>query len=196
MTTESRADFARRMTQHIGRPVARSTVTRWAEKGRIVMIGELVDVEASLALLAATQGSRFDVSDRHTVEHAEKIEGMAVVAPANGIPEAAQEANLQEVRLSRAVSESRIKAAEAEMREMERDEMAKRLIRAEDVNFALDDFGATLRGLMDNLADRLAPILFPLQSLEETHAALSDTAENILSEMSAALRRRAAQGAV
>ncbi len=56
---ESKADFARRLG------VARSTVTRDAAAGRLVLVGDQVDVHASLARRRATRGGRADVADRH-----------------------------------------------------------------------------------------------------------------------------------
>lgn len=68
---ETRAQFARRMGQRMGREIARSTVTRWAEQGRIVGAkGGKIDVAASLARLdqTATGQLRPDVSARHARE--------------------------------------------------------------------------------------------------------------------------------
>ena len=192
---ESQADFARRMASKVGREVARSTVKRWADAGRIVMSGNMVDVEASIRQLDATQGGRGDVSDRHTQEHAQKsttAQNGANSGQNNGMPDP-KNLTIDKARNVRAVADARIRHAEAEIREMERDLQAGRLIRVEDVNFALDDYGATLRGLMETFADRLAPVVFPLQSLEETYATLSEAAETVLSEMAAALEARAHQ---
>lgn len=190
MTLESQADFARRMKDHMGREVARSTVKRWAEAGRIVMDGEQVNVEASLAQLGGTQGGRQDVADRHAHEAAEKATaGHVSPPPANP----AADLSLEKARRVRAVAEARIKAAEAEIREMERDEAAGRLIQKEVVDFVLDDYSASLRSLLETFADRLAPVIYPLQTLEDTHAALSDAAENILVEMAETMKRRERQ---
>lgn len=62
MTLENKAAFARRLNWN------RSTVTRAAQAGRLVMSGNLVDVEASLARLKATEGGRADVAARHAAE--------------------------------------------------------------------------------------------------------------------------------
>ena len=74
---------------------------------------------------------------------------------------------------------------------MTRETQAGNLIAREDVEFALDDLGATLRSLMENLADRLAPVVHPLQTIEETHAALSEAAQDVLQTMHEQLARRA-----
>lgn len=62
MPLENKAAFARRLNWN------RSTVTRAAQAGRLVMVGKMVDVEASLARLKATEGGRTDVAARHATE--------------------------------------------------------------------------------------------------------------------------------
>lgn len=188
MTTESQADFARRMEWHMGRAVNRSTVKRWADAGRLVMVDGKVDVEASLALLGGTQAGRQDVTDRHAQEAAEKA---TAGRTAPDVPQPA-DLSMEKARRVRAVAEARIKAAEAEIREMERDRTAGKLIDKEVVDFVLNDFGATLRSAMENFAGRIAPIVYPLTTLEETHAALDEAAEAVLEAIADAMRRRAA----
>lgn len=189
MTTETQADFARRMESHMGRAVNRSTVKRWADAGRIVMAGDKVDVEASLAQLGGTQGGRQDVSDRHTQEAGEKA---TAGRTAPDVPQPAADLSMEKARRVRAVAEARIKHAEAEIREMERDRLGGKLIDKEVVDFVLNDFGATLRSTMENFAGRIAPVVYPLTTLEETHAALDEAAEAVLEAMSDAMHRRAA----
>lgn len=190
MTTESQADFARRMEVHMGRAVNRSTVKRWADSGRIVMEGDRVNVEASLAQLDGTQGGRQDVADRHSYESTEKATA-ARNDPA--APPQAADLSMEKARRVRAVAEARIKAAEAEMREAERDALIGRLLDKDVVDFVLDDYSATLRSLLETFADRLAPVIYPLQSMEETHAALDEASENILVEMAETMKRRERQ---
>lgn len=193
MTTETRADFARRMSQHMGRAVNRSTVTRWAESGRIVLDGDRVNVEASLELLKGTQGGRSDVSDRHAIEAAEKATAPIVGGNGGQSAPAAADLSMEKARRVRAVAEARIKAAEAEIRESERDEVVGKLIQKEVVDFVLNDYSATLRSLLETFADRIAPVIYPLQTLEETHAALDEAAESILVEMAETMKRRERQ---
>lgn len=179
MTTETRADFARRMNWH------RSSVTRAIDAGRIVLDGELVNVEASLEKLKLS-GS----SEPHHLAHAAHLEEQrqAQAAPPEQ-PEA--RATIDELNL-------RIKAADADKREheadiarMDREQRAGNLIAREVVDFVLNDYAASLRSLMETRADRLAPVIYPLQSMEEVHAALSEADENILHEMTAAMKRKA-----
>lgn len=71
MALETKAAFARRLDWN------RSTVTRAAQAGRLVLVGNLVDVEPSLARLKATEGGRTDVAARHAAER-----GQGGAAPA------------------------------------------------------------------------------------------------------------------
>lgn len=65
------------------------------------------------------------------------------------------------------------------------------LLPREAVNFVLDDLGATLRGLMDSLPDRTAPLVFGCRTVDEIHAELTAACDHVLFELSAALERRA-----
>lgn len=193
MTTETRADFARRLGWN------RSSVTRAVQDGRVVLLEGLVDVDASLAKIDALASPyahhRAHVQQLEEARHAKTPTASAVAAamqayapiedqPAEGI----EALNL---RLKRAEANKR--EHEADMARMERETMAGNLIAREDVEFAMDDFGATLRSLMENLADRLAPVVHPLQSIEETHAALAEAAQDVLRTMHDQLQQKAQQ---
>lgn len=71
---ETRAAFARRLGVH------KSTITRAEQAGRIVMAGDLVDVERSVERWYATKGGREDVAARH----AENRGGDWVTPPREG----------------------------------------------------------------------------------------------------------------
>lgn len=192
MTTETRADFARRMGWN------RSSVTRAVQDGRVVLLDGLVDVDASLAKINALASPY-----AHHRAHAQQLEearqaktptatavaaAMKAYAP---LEDAAPVEGLEALNLRLKRAEADKREHEAEMARMERETMAGNLIAREDVEFALDDFGATLRSLMENLADRLAPVVHPLQSMEETHAALAEAASDVLQTMNEQLQRRA-----
>lgn len=196
MTHETRADFARRMGWN------KSSVTRAAQDGRVVIENGLVNVEASLEKINAL-ASPYAHHRAHAQQLAEsrqqKITPAAVQAALRAMappPEKTAEPlpageSIEELnrRLKKADADKR--EHEAEMARMERETMAGNLIAREDVEFALDDFGATLRSLMDNLADRLAPVVHPLQTIEETHAAINEAAQDVLQTMHEQLARRA-----
>ena len=196
MTHETRADFARRMGWN------KSSVTRAAQDGRVVIENGLVNVDASLEKINAL-ASPYAHHRAHAQQLAEsrqqKITPAAVHAALRAMappPEKTAEPlpageSIEELnrRLKKADADKR--EHEAEMARMERETMAGNLIAREDVEFALDDFGATLRSLMDNLADRLAPVVHPLQTIEETHAAINEAAQDVLQTMHEQLARRA-----
>ncbi len=193
MTTETRADFARRMGWN------RSSVTRAVQDGRVVLLDGLVDVDASLnkieALASPSAHHRAHAQQLEEARHAKTPTASAVAATLRayaplGEPVAAGE-TIEELnrRLKKAEADKR--EHEADMARMERETMAGNLIARESVEFALDDFGATLRSLMENFADRLAPVVHPLQSIEETHAALAEAATDVLRTMNESLHKRA-----
>lgn len=186
MTTERRADFARRMGWN------RSSVTRAVKDGRVVLSGGLVDVEASLekidALASPYAHHRAHAQQLDEQRHAKLPTPAAVAAamrayaPPDPETVAAGE-SIEALNRRLKCAEADKREHEAEMARMERETMAGNLIAREDVEFALDDFGATLRSLMENWADRLAPVVHPLQSVEETHSALADAAQDVLQTM-------------
>ena len=187
MTTESRADFARRMGWN------RSSVTRAVQDGRVVLVGGRVDVDASIEKInaMASPSAHHRAHAQQLVEdrHAKTQAAMRAYAPPGEKTVVAESIEELNRRLKSAEADKR--EHEADMARMERETMAGNLIAREDVEFALDDFGATLRSLMENLADRLAPVVHPLQTIEETHAALSEAAQDVLQTMHEQLARRA-----
>lgn len=174
MSTESLADFARR------RGVNKSTVTRWAKAGRLVLDGNAVQVEKSLDLLAATAGYRADVARRHQLEREER-DSAASAGP--GLREQLRLAALEKAR-----NEGRIKAAQADKLEMERDELAGNLVRRADVDYVLDDYGALLRRLLAGRAERQGA---ELGLSADQITALAEADDNLLAELAAALKARA-----
>ncbi len=176
MSTETRADFARRLG------VNRSTVTRWAEIGRIVMDGDAVDVEASLQRIKDTGGARPDVAERHAAGRAVSAQkvGAGDTAPPASMPPAPGADPSDKVgnsyQAARAVKEKY--AALAAKLEYERS--VGNLIPKDDVDQALKAFAAATRARLDVLADQLAPILAPVADLGEAHALLAEHARLVL----------------
>src|SRR5574337_927461 len=138
VTLESRAAFARRLG------VARSTVTRAAQDGRLVLVGEEIDVEASLARWHATAGARSDVAARHAAQRGAPLPG---AIPHHGKPaEAPQEA-----------------ASGLELPETPSDTGRARFAAVKREALAL---GATLRSAIERLIDQTAPRLAVLPAAE------------------------------
>lgn len=92
---------------------------------------------------------------------------------------------------SYAEARGRKEAALARMAELRLAQAEGNLIERDAVNFALDDLGAVLRGLMEAFPDRVAPLVFQRQSIDEVHAILTEVGEDVLRELSASLERRA-----
>lgn len=187
MTLESKTKFADRLGIH------KSHLSRGKPLEWLVMVGNLVNVEESLE-----RRNVFASSDPHHIAHALRLdEERAAKAnaitpgyvPPAGDAEAAE--SLVAIQYRRAKADTNKREHEADMARMERETMAGNLIAREDVEFALDDLGATLRSLMENLPDRLAPVVHPLQSIEETHAALSEAAQDVLQTVHDQLQRKA-----
>ncbi len=90
-----------------------------------------------------------------------------------------------------AAARGRKESALARMAELRLAQAEGNLLEREAVEYALDDLGATLRGLLENLPDRLAPLVFQRQTLEEVHSILAEAGHDVLTELSAAMERRA-----
>jgi hypothetical protein len=173
--TLTRAAFAR----HLGR--SKSYITKLGSEGRLVLTddGKRVKVAESIALIEATAGQRDDVAARHAEER-------------TTTPEQHVDPSMEQAKRLKAVSEARRMAASADKEEMERDKLAGSLIAREDVDFVLNDFGATLTTHLENLADQLAPVIYPLTNLEETHAAIAEAVLHLQQSLAETMRRRVA----
>lgn len=90
-----------------------------------------------------------------------------------------------------AEARGRKEAALARMAELRLAQAEGDLVERAAVDFVLDDAGAVLRALMEGLPDRVAPLVYQRQTLDEVHAILSEATDNVLRELSAALERRA-----
>ena len=159
MSTETMAAFARRLG------VTRSTVTRWAKAGRLVMTEEgRVEVEASLRRLEQTGGARPDVAERHA-----KKRGQPLPKAAEAPIRPADDTSLQALPATEAGPAvgggedalARYKVQALKFRNsltkleiaLERGEW---LIR-EDHHRQMGELGKRLRQGLENLADSLAP---------------------------------------
>lgn len=160
MSLSTRADFARLMG------VNRSTVTRWAEKGQIVLSGDKIDVEASQQRLRDTGGARPDVAARHAAER-----GALPTAPASSAPSPAPDERVGNTyQAARAVKE-KYAAMQAKL---DYEKAVGNLIPKDDVDQALKAFAASTRARLDTLPDQLAPLLAPVSDMGEIHALLAE----------------------
>jgi len=197
MTTATQADFARLMG------VNRSTVTRtWKQAGRLVMVGDLVDVEASQARILATADlARSDVSTRHAETRGAAIgQGIAPIKvgvddtpptatekPATPPIDRPHDAIRNSYQAARAVKEKY--AALSAKAEYER--VIGLLLPRQDVDQALDDLVATVRSGLENLPHRAAGQLVG-KEYDAILALLKQEVVDMMSEMHKAARQQLA----
>jgi len=176
MTTENQAAFARR----IGK--ARSYITALKNAGRIVMAGDLVDVEASLRMIEQTGGSRPDVAERHAAEKA---------APAPQQPAAAQDNDKigNSYQAARAVKE-KYGALKAKA---EYETMIGNLIPREDADAAMRFIGAAVRAALEVFPDQTAPLVAHSTDLAEIQDQLTQSCRDALHTVGDAIKRQTAQ---
>ena len=114
----------------------KSHVTRLKQHGRLVLTADgLVDIEASKARIAATEGGRDDVKARHA-----QTKGKETTKPDE----------------SRVSAQTRKEMAQADIAEMERDQLRGKLIERELVEQALADVVSFARQGVENLPHRVA----------------------------------------
>jgi hypothetical protein len=100
-------------------------------------------------------------------------------APENTSPvEGIESLNL---RLKKAEADKR--EHEAEIARLDRELKEKKQIMADAVRFSLNDHTAVIRTLHENAPDRLTPLIDPLQTYEEKHAAISEFMEQVQLEI-------------
>jgi hypothetical protein len=190
MTTATQAEFARLMG------VNRSTVTRtWKQAGRLVMDGDLVDVEASRARIKATADpTRVDVAERHAEYRGQEVgagDTAPAVDPTPRSPSAAPsapDAVGNSYQAARAVKE-KYAALKAKA---DYEQQIAHLIPREDVDAAMRHLGAAVRSAMDVFPDQTAPLVAPVTSMDEVHSLLSEACRSVLEGIDHALARQQA----
>lgn len=194
-TTATQAEFARLMG------VNRSTVTRtWKQAGRLVMVGDLVDVEASRARILATADlARSDVAERHAAERGAVVgQGVETVKVGAGDTATARSEALppttpaidhigNSYQAARAVKEKY--AALSAKAEYER--LIADLLPRQDVDQALDDLVATIRSGLENLPHRAAGQLVG-KDYDAIIALLKQEVVDMMSEMHKSARQQLA----
>lgn len=190
----SRAEFAR-----LQGDVSRSTVKRWADAGRLVLVDGKVDVGASRQRLADTQtGARPDMAARHAAARLQKNAKQAQQAasaapgnapdsqgdenPANTAPDDPPPAN------SLIAIRTRKEAVQLEMAEMERDQKRGELMPRAEVTAAMDDLIAFVRQGLDNMPHAVAGSLVGLD-FTAIHATLRDHIATLMRDMHAQAQR-------
>lgn len=160
MTTMTQAEFAR----EIG--VGRSRVHALKEAGRLVMAGDLVDVEASKARIEATRNSAHDNQATAKV-------GAGDTAPAE-----------ESMPIRRIDAQARKEHAQADIAEMERDKMRGELLRKDDIVATVVDIVTTLRARLESLPAQLGPQVAAVSDEGICTAMIADHVEAALAELS------------
>ena len=140
------AEFARRCD------VGRSTVCKWVKAGRVIL-GEdgLLDADDAMRMRETTESPLPHHQARKEQIEQEKAEKATLNRPENmDMLPAAEKISL---KLKYATMKER--EARADVAAMERDKMAGSLVDRKDVDFVLQDFGNTLRGLLESMPDQL-----------------------------------------
>jgi phage terminase Nu1 subunit (DNA packaging protein) len=169
-------------------------ITRLKQDGRLVMDGRFVCVAESQARIEATRGQRDDVADRHAASRSQGAKRT------RNVQTSAQDSTnkpddfttLEGAARIAKFAKAREGLAQAQIREMERDKLAGRLLAREDVEQALTDVGALVRAELDALPDQLAPQLAAPMSADEVHTLLTAHCRNILIRLADTLRKKAA----
>lgn len=158
--TETLAAFARRLD------VARSTVTRAAQAGRLVLDAQgLVLIQASLTAWHASRGGREDVAQRHA-----KARGRAIPLPAAQTapsapmsPPASASAGEGEQPQAedpgRATFKAQLLGWQNKTLRVELDRLSGRRLEREATLREASGLGATLRAAVERLIDQTAPRL-------------------------------------
>lgn len=172
----SQAEFARQ------RGWAKSYITKLKGEGRIVMDagGKLVDVVATLAKLADTDGqARPDVAARHAAERGETGDEDDRKPALPGIPSKAESAAKREHFLALEAEQAyRVRIGE--------------LVEASQVAAMVSDVSITFRQSLENVAHPLAAELVG-KDLDACRATLKDAIYRVLSRMEKDFRERLAE---
>jgi transcriptional regulator with XRE-family HTH domain len=193
MTTETQSAFAARLG------VSRQYISQLKTAGRLVMdaSGHGVDVEASMARIEATESLEpMHQARKAGREHEREYHGKGVndISP----PGATSQAHgaieslppIEKLGAAHKFEAYKGQKLKNEQIAIEIDRAAGALVERAKVDFVVSDIAATLRVLCENGPDRYAPVIHPLQTFEETHAALTDAFSDLLSELDAHIAKR------
>jgi len=184
----TRAELARHLK------VNRATVTKWVKAGRLKLGADgRVDLEDALRQLETSESPMPHHQARKAAWEAEKGShgGKASQNPPQGAGEAVSVPNLSDVSLRLKIAAAREREAKAERAIMEAEQMAGNLVKREDVEYVLRDFGTTLRGLVEQLPDRLsAELAGHGGDVHAIHVSLEEAARDLLDEIAQAMQRK------
>lgn len=170
MPAVTQAEFARLEGK------ARSYITALKKAGRLVMTADdLVDLEASRALIAATADpGRDDVAARHAAARGE--------TPTPPEKHAANSADTEKLGNSYAAARAVKEKYAAMTAKMEYERASGKLIEREAVAAAVEDIMTTVRQHFEQQPHRVAPMLIGLD-LDAIRAILKQETNGVLAEM-------------
>lgn len=172
--------------------VNKSTVHRWIKNGRIATEPSgKIDSHKADRLRQATESPLPHHQARKAQIDAEKATQSQTEQPGHTIKSlpAAEQIGL---KLKFATMKER--EAKAEIAGIELDKLAGLLIERVEVEQLLADFGATLRNLLEGLADRLTPTLSAHRGdTNKIHAEIDAAGRDLLEEISAHMQRKQEQ---
>lgn len=168
--------------------VSRSYITKLKADGRLIMVGDRVDVEASRARIADTADPHRDDVASRWAEHRDRAAAAAsaIELPLDdddALPEDAPATSaLRSASSSYVDARARKEQAQADIAEMERDKARGLLIERQAVEAAVEDVMTTVRQALEQQPHRLAPLLVG-QDLGAIRITLKQETARILSEM-------------
>jgi len=168
----SQSEFARHINQ------SRQHVSALKQAGRLVLVGDKVDAEQSKELIKNTAGNRDDVKARYSESKKSRSDEKEQFSE-----------TIKEAQRVKVMAESRRVAAIADKEEMERDKLAGELIAREDVDASMKFIGASVRSLLDVFPDQVAPVLAPINDINECHALLTEQCRNVLVRLGEAIEQ-------
>ena len=168
--------------------VSRSYITKLKADGRLIMVGDRVDVEASRVRIADTADPHRDDVASRWAEHRDRAAAAAsaIELPLDdddALPEDAPATSaLRSASSSYVDARARKEQAQADIAEMERDKARGLLIERQAVEAAVEDVMTTVRQALEQQPHRLAPLLVG-QDLGAIRITLKQETARILSEM-------------
>nr|SPS06250.1 protein of unknown function [Candidatus Nitrotoga fabula] len=175
----TKSEFARLMGVH------KSTVTKWADAGRIEVINGRINVHEARRRLTATENPHPQAQaqiDRHASEKAVRMQNSSSVhsTPA-----------LEKIGTALKIETYKLQKAKAEIANLELDRAAGLLVERAEVEYVLAEFASTFRYLLESLADRLAPAIAAHRGdVTAIHAEIELASAALLNEMSEAMKRK------
>lgn len=169
--------------------VSRSYITKLKADGRLIMVGDRVDVEASRVRISETADPHRDDVASRWAEHRDRAATAAASASDlpldddDALPEDAPATSaLRSASSSYVDARARKEQAQADIAEMERDKARGLLIERQAVEAAVEDVMTTVRQALEQQPHRLAPLLVG-QDLDAIRITLKQETTRILSEM-------------